>query len=839
MKVKSLCGVLCLLGIISLAIAGPVYGQGVITHTPPGDYLPGEAIELEVLVEGVANPVRNVRILYRRQNGSNYRETAMESEFGYFRGVIPGQYAGNDGVEYLIVANLDDGSVLTYPEESPYENPVILDPESGVVSGESGRGPGSSGMKSVNPAEMIISPRPGSTVSADEVLIAVSLYTLGDVDSSTVRLTLDGVNITGETNVSSSLVSYRSTAVRSGQHGIRLSFKDTTGKGYQPLTWRFTVRDQEQSTQAELNVNGGMYIEASHHDIKNQVESINKFSGDVRGSYGWLDFRGDVYLTSKQDPGLQPRNRYSMQLRTPYMQMDIGDSYPGFSRLGLWNTRVRGVNARLLLDYVNLHFVYGSTRRAIPGVIEATDPQDAFVSEDIRRLTQYTFGRRILAIRPSFGGGEHFQLGFSFISSRDDTSSVSLKPDVSWGNVTPKDNLVLGSDLYLAFDRKNIEWESSAAVSWENNNIFGGPVSSGDTLDFGTDSKIPVADLPIDPSRLSSIFIFNQNVQPLLPVPSSVDTNMNLQVHPWTLGDYRSLAYQTKLKLNYFHNVLTLEYRKIGAAYNSYGNPYLRRDVGGLSISDRIRLLNNRLYLNLGYESLTEGLSRESQDRISFHNYTAGLSVYPGGNYPEIHYTFKNNQRRNGIDDFLVISDTLAGNTVDRDTVDNRVHNRTMSNTFTLSQDLSLMGMSHRANLTVVRSLKNDQLTRAGDYPAIGYSLNLFSVSVRTTYSSRFSTRFSVSLNNNETGTGTTRFQIASLGARYQMLDDKLILSGTGKFTRSRGTPEFTRAGFDSRIRYQFLEHHSLDADFQMGRTNLETDNYTNLIFRLRYSYDF
>ena len=63
-----------------------------------------------------------------------------------------------------------------------------------------------------------------------------------------------------------------------------------------------------------------------------------------------------------------------------------------------------------------------------------------------------------------------------------------------------------------------------------------------------------------------------------------------------------SLAYRTRVISNFFGNYLALEYSQVGPEFNSLANPYLVRNKREWSITDKIKLLNNRLMLTLGYK---------------------------------------------------------------------------------------------------------------------------------------------------------------------------------------------------------------------------------------------
>ncbi|MCF7805786.1 MAG: hypothetical protein K9N46_13570 [Candidatus Marinimicrobia bacterium] len=877
-----LCRALLRLIIVPLLIvftgASGLLAQGQILHSPARNYIPGQEIELEAVVEGTAANVEEVRLLYKPANQSGFAETTMEFRYGYYYGTIPSEFATEAGIKYAIIAELVDGQLIAFPEENPYDNPVFI-PAAGQSQSQSSQPQRQqtettrervySDDYSTQSEELILSPTPNSSVPQNEVLIAVTLYTIPDVDPESIRLLVDGTNVTKQAEISPELVTYRNTQMRQGLHTVRMQFKDVAGRTFEPLSWQFRVTGAEEGQRAELDMRGRMYVESSRSEIRNRLENINKVNADIRGSYGFLNFNGNVYLTSKEDPSVQPRNRYRLGLNSSKLRLQFGDFYPRLSRLGMWGKRVRGVNTQLLLDYVNLHVVYGYSERAIQGtgVLDSSiaqidtlqqNPLMADTTYDYYNdLRGYTFPRRVLAVRPSFGSGKHFQLGFSLISSRDDTTQINTGLDnvtasrAVWNGATPKDNIVVGSDLLIAFDRQRFVWESSASLSWQNDDIFGGALTAEDTLEFGSDFQIPVSDFPIDPSSIQNLFIINSHIQPFLPVPASVDSNFNLTLRPGDIQDYGSLAYQSKVSMNYFNNYLTMQYRRVGAAYNSFANPYIRKDVAGIEFSDRIRMFKNKVYLTLKYESLDEGLSREVQNRITSNNAGTGLSIYPGGDFPTINFNLNQYHRFNGLDErFTRIDTTIDASTspptaiYDTTYIDNRVDNTTMSNTITISQPINLFGINHELGLNYLRSFKEDNIVRSKDYPDITYSMNLISVSLQSRFDIPLMTRLSYSMNENETGPNLTRFQIISAGGQYRMFNRNLILNGQGRYTKSTGATEFVRTGFEGTIRYRFLEDHTLSTNIRVSRTDetispTESSQYTNLIYRLRYSYQF
>lgn len=836
------------LGTALLFLSATLFAQGQILHTPPQSLFPGQDNEVEAILEGTASGVREVRLLYNRADVTGYVESPMEYRNGYYVGTIPAEYITDAGVQYLIVAELNDGSVLTYPGQDAYEHPVLLrvaQPSGQPASEPAAGAPESGANRTITSRELILSPTPGTTVPREEVLVAVTLFSMPSVDTASVSLLVDGVNVTRYAMIGANLVTYRPSEIVPGLHTVEMQFADTTGQPFTPLNWRFQVASPSSEEQASINVDGDVYVENSYSRIRNRYENVNKVGGNIRTTIGGAVLRGNVYLTSRENARFQPRNRYILEMNSARMQTQVGDFYPQFSRLGMWGKRIRGLNTRLHLKPFHLHLVYGRSQRLVEGI-----PATASLLEQRQGynwgVQEYTFGRRVLGIRPSFGNGENFEFGLSFISSRDDTlGMLNALPDsvtgkFSWRGTTPKDNVLVGSDLIVAFDKRRITLVSSAALSWQNDNIFGGALSRNDTLQLGSGFNLPINDLPLDPSKFSRIFILNNNIRPLLPFPTTIttdpaDTSAYLvSFSPLNFNEYSSLAYETRLTLQYFRNRFSMQYRRVGPEYSALANPYLRRDVAGFELSDRIPLLQNKLHLTIRYQDYAENLSREKSAQISSNTLSAGVVFYPGRGLPVINLNFNQYHRANAIDSLQML-----GILPDQQMIDNRINNRTYSNVLTLSQQLALFGRQHDLRLSYMRSNNTDLVERQSGYPRIGYSLSLISLEFQSRLTSSLATRVAYHINDSETPGSQARYQSFALGGMYQLLQDALQLTGTLRLSQNAGTERFNRIGIESSARYRFFRNHGLSMNLLYMQTN-ETDlSYNNLLYSLRYSYSF
>ncbi len=838
-----------IIGVFSVLLsAKPTCGQGTIIHTKPLSLQTNQDIEISAMVEGLVTGVSSIRLLYNYADSKGYLEAQMENQGGIYSGFIPAEYARTGvKIKYLILAKLQNGTQISFPQDDPYEVPMMIQ----VTPESTGQSPPTRTLSSRqreipvdNIEKLILAPAPNTSVSQDETLIAVTLFPLLDVDPSSIALYLDGANASAQAEISRDLITYRPERITVGSHTVHIQLSDSTGNRYEPVSWRFNVTSMGVQ-QTHLDFSGNVFVENGFYRLRNRLENVNKLGADVNVDFGSIDLNGSIYLTSKENPLSQPRNRYVLEVTMPGVNAELGDFYPRFTRLGMWGSRIRGLNTKLRLSPFNLQLVYGRSKRAIGGDLLSLEGSSQFPGYS-HALTNYTFGRRVFGLKPSVGDGQNFEFGLSFISTRDDTLSVlnALEENnttrIDWQSVTPKDNVVVGSELLLSFDKRRIRLNANAALSWKNNDIFGGSLSANDTLQLGTNFSIPVSGLPFDPSRIDRIFIINNNIQPFLPFPANVSrdpqdtTRFNLDFSPFSFNEYSSLAYDARLQLNYFNNTVSALYRRVGPTYHSFANPFLRQDVAGFELSDRLRLLRNKVNLTLSYEDLVEGLTREPNSQISSEKFSARVGLYLGSGYPTIQAHVNQYHRANALDSVRTITTSLGSRNID-----NRVDNQTNSSILSISQPIYLFGLQHNARVNYMRSRKADQLVREPEYPGIGYALNLVAFELQSNFSFPLTTRISLSYNNNESRSYNARLRNYSVGGVYKLLGNNLIINGTLRMSQNVGTREFNRFGFASSFRYRFFKNHSVLADFQMISID-ETDfSYKDYIYHLRYSYDF
>ena len=111
LKVKIL---VVLLG--SVLMSSVAFSQYRILHSPPKEVYESEPIVIEAVVEPAGEGAVRVTLYYRVAGTDSYNEIEMALADGVYKGTIPGDFVTSAGVEYLIVAEFQDGTIVAFPE---------------------------------------------------------------------------------------------------------------------------------------------------------------------------------------------------------------------------------------------------------------------------------------------------------------------------------------------------------------------------------------------------------------------------------------------------------------------------------------------------------------------------------------------------------------------------------------------------------------------------------------------------------------------------------------------------------------------------------------------------
>ena len=722
---------------------------------------------------------------------------------------------------------------------------------------------------------LIMSPESESVVNNESVLVAASLLGVQNISSGSVRLLLDGMDVTNQAYVDSDMISCLLNDVEPGNHEINLIVNGVLTR------WSFTATAKESS----MKYSGRIRSSSSMDQIDDQTLNINKMTLDFKGSaYDWLSMRTNLKVTSQENSLYQPRNIYGLQLGLKdILTLRLGDSNPRVSHFTMNGKRIRGMDLDFSFGWFNFRYLQGEINRAVQGALSSAYSFDIDTDEFGEKYialdrSGYTFTQNVSSARLSFGRGDIFQWGFNYMKARDDTSSVD--PDLmdaqifyesdqtgsveglttgtiytinelgtrarvldgsEWSGSGPKDNLVISSDIGMNLFSKRIRLDGEVAFSMTNNNIWGGPLSLGelDTLiDDSVDNKLSSFDLSEfpDPSDWEEYLIINSNLSPLVPIDINAFGDSSSVELMDAIFSMPSLAYRGRAITNFYGNYFSIEYSQTGPEFNSLANPYLVKNKREWAISDKFKLFKNRLMLNFGYKHqdddiLTNVENVKTQNTLSF-----GFNALPGPGLPTLNFTYRSIDRNNGITELVELPDMTS--------TDNREKTQTNNLMLNVNHRFDLV-WNHSISGTFVSIEKEDKFSeRAVDFVDPSMSTSVINVSLITRYNLPLQTSFNVTSNSSELSTGpgqrgTQDFLTANLSAEYPFLGKKILANGGFNYANGSGVVEMSWLGVKGGLRWRILDDLSLNAQGEFRSKETAGISKNTIIARANLEYSF
>ncbi len=828
--------------LIWLAFVLPALAQPVLRHVPPRQVRAGSALTLDcTLKTGPDLRVQKANIFYRAGSDTTYRSVTLQSIGENWQGVVPARHVRGTKIAYFIVFLFNNQSLKTFPERNPYHSPheleimpptataTLVPPAPGLpqTSAPPATTPvpipsaaADAGDVAATDSLLLLTPDQDATYEANEVLLAVSYNGPGDLDPLLVRISMDGADVTRQAEISSALITYSPTNLSPGRHIIEIQAVDSRQTRIPPLSVRFFVtgadKPQEQSRE---KMYAHAYSDLAYEEYGNAGKGIAMAGAEVSGRWKSLSYRGHLFVTSLEDRHFQPRNRFGFSLENPWIGVSGGDVYPRYNELILAGKRVRGVSGYLHLGLVNMDVVYGHTQRAVKTTWKMATGGTGTDSLAVNRPG--TFSQSLIGIRPSLGDGRHFQLGLTLLKIKDDTSSIAA-------GVMPKDNLVIGPDVKLSMIGGRVLFTAQAAVSAITHDIYPGAVTTDDVKRaFGSDFE-----LPIDPQSLDDLLIINDSTIPLNPLQGG------------------SLAYTVNLRLNLLNQYLNMGYRSIGSEYISLANPWLRKDLRGFFINDRLRLFSNRAYITLGYEQYADNFSEEnSNPAIDLRTLNYAVTLLPGGNYPQFNISLRDQLRDNHVDTISVhsyqISSLLDSTTVLRDERE-KIWFRDLA--LQASQNFRLFDLSHQISLGYIssRNIDDHRGARSSGYISPELTNRIVLLSLTTRFLTPLTTTLSYS-NNVMNGAGIPDLDYNTLGfsSEYRLLQNRLSTFADWQYSaieqkQPQGDLSQNRMQLRLGARWQVSPGQIVMLEGQLWRYRMELDDAadqsdTDTILRLRF----
>ena len=617
--------------ILLLSVCTFSMAQGRILHTPPTKAAAGKALNLSCQLESVVTPVRFIRAYYKATEKDAYKFVLMKLQGDEWNGSIPAVDVVSPKLHYFIVCALQNDHLLTFPWRDAKANPEEVIVASSFTES-----------KVVNPEPqspiLILAPEANQILKPGSSFLAISLSTpKGTLDSGSMKIIVDGRDVSKYVKFSEFVATFDMKTLAEGKHVVKILAKDASGNAAPPASLTFFVKREKSKLQKKSNFSGRIFAEGRREQIYNSDQSFAMGGADFSGNYGSIDVQGRFFATSLEDAGAQPRDRFFLSVGNDYFTMQAGDVYPRYNDLIMWGKRVRGISGAARVGTVKLEAVFGETYRAVEGAGQTGNPAS---------ISRYgTYRQQLFGVRPSLNFDKNVQAGFSIVKMKDDVSSIQF-------GANPNDNVVIGPDFLLSFDRGRLELRAQAAYSLFTRDASLGSFSKYEVENiFGT----PI-DVPIDPGKYEKILVINDTTSPLDP------------------REFTSLAFDVNAKFVYFRNLLHIGYKSIGADYYSLANSWLRKDIRGLYFSDRLRLFQNKLYATLSMERFKNNFAAQgTKSPRDLNSINAGISIYPGKKLPHLNISVRDYHRSNGIADIQVDSLLIIGVL---DTLDARENSR-------------------------------------------------------------------------------------------------------------------------------------------------------------------
>ncbi|MBI3586709.1 MAG: hypothetical protein HY088_06235 [Ignavibacteriales bacterium] len=762
--------------------------------------------------------VQRVLFKYRSFGETEFKQQEMLVAGNSASVTLGAQYVVPPYIEYYIEVQMDGDKKETYPLENPEMNPLKAT------------------IKPIDPKNLevrILSPEAGEMVSSEDLVIAVSLFYASDaVNRKATKLFLNGVDVTSSAIFSDDVFLYSPKnfprTLTLGLQLLKIELYDTSGALYHTVESDFNLSTATAIAEQESRLRAGIEGQAEYR--RENIGSVaNTFTrGNVRfnGTYKSLNFGSSILLTNEEQSDRQPQNRLLLYADLDFLKVQYGDAYPKFPSYIVSGKRVRGVSANLALGFFNVDVSFGKTLRNIEGVaIRDTTfadssglnarPENSVLKSGLFTYTLFTpgiFTRDFIAIRPSFGSGENFQWGFTYMKAKDDLGSIA------YGS-SPQENLVAGTDFLIAFDDQKFRLEGQASLGLLNKNISKGSFTQADydkmagkddpslTPQQRQDRQKDADDLKKLGDLASKFITINENLFPLNPVGTGLP----------------GLSYEGILSLNYLNNFIRAQYYQRGAAYTSFGNEFLQSDIKGIGISDRIRMLQNRVLLSVSYENRKDNTAQTKRATTTYANLNSSITVYPGNNLPSFTFGYGNGTRSSDAakTDSLFVADDAT----------NRI-------SLQVGHDFT-WGARHNLSLGMSLADKKDNTFNKQDQ-----SNNSFFGSLTTIYSIPLQTTVSLNINNTKSQLlilspvrllTPQEFKLTSLSvnAQYRMMNEKLRLACTVAPTFGDLKRTLVQLASD----YALTENHSIvfQYDYIQNPAPAVNDNIISLVYRFNY----
>jgi len=679
----------------------------LLYHSPPPFAEVGKALKLKASSFEIIDPI-DATLYYRLPGSKSFLEIPFIDSGINWEATVPGFAVTKEGLEYAIIFQFSKDRLVSFPREDPYNNPyfiiavppkinelrqvkskpnediLILSPEPNAL---------------VDQKSILIA---ASFFNASKVDISSVQLLIDNINVSNSILVEDNILSYDPGELSVGIHSIELLIKDLDGNDINpLNWKFTVGQERAELVDLIKYDGKIKSRLSSEKLSGNSL---------NIAEIVGDLKIDVQWAKLNTDMRLTSRESPYSQPHNRFGTAFSFG---NIININLGDFYPQLSRFTIDGKRVRGIGMNVDLKWLKVQFINGELNRVVQerDVInggynilhdQTSTNEDGSKSYYLDR-TGFTFRRNVTGLRISTNLFSKINAGVHLIKTRDDTTSVNKvindatflsdslvkgvpigiytidefknaisisgnklnTPTNNWYGQKPQDNLVLGFNIGTILDNRKLTIDFDWNLSLYNRDIWDGPMSISkldtaldDSLDgfigvaydkdgkelSGT-TKIRTEDIIFDPENFQSMFIINTSMTPLVPI----DIN-SLKSNPIAaIINMPSSAFRIKLKGNYSRNSILAEYLQVGPEYISLANPFLRSNTRQFTISDRISLLQQKLFINVGFKHLDNKILKTTVSPLNTNTLFMNLTFLLGPNMPTFVLNFqsigKNNEK--------------------------------------------------------------------------------------------------------------------------------------------------------------------------------------------------
>jgi hypothetical protein len=435
--------------------------SGIIQHSNIKNSLENKDIKVEVLINENIKNIKNVILYYKSNDQIKFLQKNMiHTTNNFFNTTIPKQYVTSNGINYYVLLELNDNSIYSFPYEDPIENPIIIKITSSQKNKKTRSNLNNEGVQ-------ILSPTPNSRVYKEDLLISLSYFKLKNVETSKTKVFLNSRDITEKVTFYDNYLIYKPGFILDGRYNVDVVFYDKYNRELPVFKWGFTVisKDRLQGLSTLLSHTGKFSNSYSINSTAFENLSTNNLNIDYRVNFDFLKIRNKFKISSESNSFEQDKNRYLVSVKAPFVNLQLGDSYPTFNQYVLNGYRIRGLNMKIDSKFFDSQIIQGELSRTIVGnpndngiVISDINAKISCVDQNGNELdisTQelccengcgdglnqwistnsnyninfsrdnYTFKRNIFGVDFGLGNPDFLFFNFNFIKAKDNLNTLS------------------------------------------------------------------------------------------------------------------------------------------------------------------------------------------------------------------------------------------------------------------------------------------------------------------------------------------------------------------------------------------------------------------------------